>query len=958
MSKIFLSSTWTDLAEHRRRVISALDRLRLQGCPIEWLGMEAFSAANETPAAFCRKYVTQADLYVGILGMRYGSLDAASGLSMTELEYRTALDSSKPCLFFLIDEQNALIHPADMEHDFTGRKRLTELKEEVLRDRVVAFFTTPEDLEGKIVTALQPYVAPPYQEPALVEPVAEYNDWVLDPIPQVHELIGRQQELERYRQILAERNVVVIEGMAGVGKTTLGAQLAREQIARGSRVFWIQFDLTGKNTGELFGWDLAAFLAQHNHPALWQFLQQEASAAKLHNRAARCGLILSRLAEGRYTLCLDDVHLVAQDPDLDAFFNEVRKRAESSPALLPMQLIVMSRAAPPHLRNLFGEPLPGFAKEDAQKYLAAHGIRLPAVPFEELYARVEGNPQFLHMSLPGLQAHQNDSAALNNFIQGLKEQPDVRDYLMEKIYGALPESLQRVLDALSIFSAPVPREVVDEVLAGEQVSGVMRLLLDLINRHEIVEAPKTQTVTLHSLVKDYCYHNLDRAMRLRLHARAATHFVAQRDWIAAASHSYQAKEYGKAAQVLVDHAIELMKSGRRDSMLEQLKAFSSEQLPIGLWAEILRVKGDGLRRSGMYDEAIAAYQDALQITEDEPSQGRLYRAIGNCYSDKGHSKEAIVYLQKQLAISQAHGDTSSMAATCLNLGSAHLRQADHTSAVAYFNQVIELGQVICDDVLVARARASLGLVYQERGAPNRAIEYLQQGLDAFRRANELVYIASALNNLGRIFYRSKEDYTRAAECFQEAIEIYERLQDYGGMGAGYNNLGDVYREQGNHTQAITYFEKSMKIAETVGNEYVQTVVCLGLAESCFALGKTEHALSLSNRALHLAQKIGAKKWEGVAYLELGEIRATSKQIADAEKDFLTSQKLLEQVESRPYLARLYSSYGDLLLANPNTRSQGRTYLERALKLFTELGSVKEVTKISDILRARSEPQPM
>jgi hypothetical protein len=49
--KIFLGSTFTDLEEYRASVLRAIDRLRLQGYDVNWIGMEAFPAAAQTPLA-------------------------------------------------------------------------------------------------------------------------------------------------------------------------------------------------------------------------------------------------------------------------------------------------------------------------------------------------------------------------------------------------------------------------------------------------------------------------------------------------------------------------------------------------------------------------------------------------------------------------------------------------------------------------------------------------------------------------------------------------------------------------------------------------------------------------------------------------------------------------------------------------------------------------------------------
>jgi O-acetyl-ADP-ribose deacetylase (regulator of RNase III) len=97
---VFLSSTWEDLKEHRGRARAAVERLGLR-----FIGMEDFPACGTAPADYIRQEVNRAEVYVGVLGMRYGYVDPALGFSMTELEYRQAVASRKPRHLFVMSSQ-------------------------------------------------------------------------------------------------------------------------------------------------------------------------------------------------------------------------------------------------------------------------------------------------------------------------------------------------------------------------------------------------------------------------------------------------------------------------------------------------------------------------------------------------------------------------------------------------------------------------------------------------------------------------------------------------------------------------------------------------------------------------------------------------------------------------------------------------------------------------------------
>ena len=96
--QIFISSTFTDLKEERQTAVEAI--LDAGHIPA---GMELFKAGKSQMKTI-RKWIDDSDVYMLILGGRYGSIEKESGLSYTELEYRYALSKDMPVFAIVLND--------------------------------------------------------------------------------------------------------------------------------------------------------------------------------------------------------------------------------------------------------------------------------------------------------------------------------------------------------------------------------------------------------------------------------------------------------------------------------------------------------------------------------------------------------------------------------------------------------------------------------------------------------------------------------------------------------------------------------------------------------------------------------------------------------------------------------------------------------------------------------------
>src|SRR5664279_2046141 len=97
--QVFISSTFRDLADERKGAIEAI--FETGHIPI---ALERFTPANEGDLEIINRAMSDSQVYVLILGHRYGELVPGKDISYTEFEYNLAQEHGLKTLVFVLDE--------------------------------------------------------------------------------------------------------------------------------------------------------------------------------------------------------------------------------------------------------------------------------------------------------------------------------------------------------------------------------------------------------------------------------------------------------------------------------------------------------------------------------------------------------------------------------------------------------------------------------------------------------------------------------------------------------------------------------------------------------------------------------------------------------------------------------------------------------------------------------------
>jgi hypothetical protein len=142
--QVFVSSTYTDLIEERQAAVSAI--LKAGHIPA---GMELFTAGDESQMETINRWIDESDVFMLVLGGRYGSIEPISSLSYMELEYDYAVNSGMPYFAVVIDEAALEKKVREQGRDVietAHAKELEAFRKKVL-SRISAFFSNAQDIK-------------------------------------------------------------------------------------------------------------------------------------------------------------------------------------------------------------------------------------------------------------------------------------------------------------------------------------------------------------------------------------------------------------------------------------------------------------------------------------------------------------------------------------------------------------------------------------------------------------------------------------------------------------------------------------------------------------------------------------------------------------------------------------------------------------------------------------------
>lgn len=772
-----------------------------------------------------------------------------------------------------------------------------------------------ENLSGEALVKLMDHLDKQRQEKFNTDILKCYSPSTLPEYPpKLREFVthNRVEEIKDAIEYLQNHRILLINGIGGVGKTTLARAIIETRPANVPLPFWFDFS---KNMDATLGDILEKLAGYMNTPDIAKFKDEGTDAVQDDiNR------LTDELDKESVWVVFDNLETILDgryfhDTGLDLLFTSLRFSTHKA------NIIVTSRTLP-ILKN--GESLVDEVEEEAQElkglkldfaidYLKKNGLEeVEREKLEKLTIGVDGHPLALKL-LVKLVKKYGIKDTLNDFSMFQKSKEDTikkARRLFEKLAGDAKELLERV----SVFRKPESLDAIKSMFTDETSGDAVDKLLD----KSLLETDHRGAYWLHPLVREFAYDDLKD--KIEVHKRAYEYYLSLplpetrtkkedvQTLIEAHHHACMVKDYDKAADIIFNY--ELHEDLDRWGSYRTLIELCSGVLPkdhfrdkillnnISTHSSVLGNLGIAFCNLGEVQKAIEYYEQVLVIAEkieDRQSEGTALGSLGSAYSDQDEVEKAIKYHEQALGIAREIGDRRGEGAELGSLGVAYSDLGQMEKAIEYLEQALGIAREIGDRQNEGAWLGNLGLIYYSLGEVEKAIEYHEQALVIAREIGGRLNEGVELGNLG-LAYSDLGEVEKAIEHYEQALVIAREIGDRKNEGNQLGNLGLTYMTLGQLDEAIEYYGQTMVIAREIGDRQNEGTTLGNLSIAYYSQGQVDKAIEYCRQALVVSQEIVDRRGEGSFLNNLGSFFANENKYKKALACYLLAKGIRIEIK--------------------------------------------------------------
>ncbi|WNM39239.1 tetratricopeptide repeat protein [Micromonospora halotolerans] len=714
---------------------------------------------------------------------------------------------------------------------------------------------------------------------------------------------GREPELDRLDALCAQRGqgvvVAVLEGMAGVGKTSLAlhwAQLRRADFPDGQ--LFANLRGYGPGTAAEPSEVLRSFLRAFDVPAA-------EVPADLDERSA---LLRSVLATRSVLLVLDNARSAEQ----------VRPLLPGHPGCV---VVVTSRTMLHGLtisNDAHRVTVPLFTDVESRslfgRLAGAARLGTDQADVADVVSGCGGLPLALRIVAERL-GHERELSELAAAMRSAGDRLDALTTEEERTslpavlswsYRTLPRDVADAFRLLGLHPGPHWEPAAAAALLGVRVPEARRLLHLLVEGH-LLERRADGRYEFHDLVRDYARGLAGAAPRNRWCEpvrRLAEHCLTR---AVAAAELIAPPDPNRRPLLTPVTAVDRSFAGPEDAA-----AWLATELPTLL--------------------AVAEQSAGMRQAEGTSYARDLSTVLWQALRVHGHYSVLRTLHGLALAEARAAADAVGVQQALVDLATVCARLGHYDEAVEHLTECLAVDG---SPAVAGRAYNILGVVQAQLGRYEPAARHLRQAVALARETADSLNEGRSLSNLGFLHERQGE-LDAALRCYADCLTIAQAHGDRPSEAIALHNLGDVYRALGHYQAARKHLDRSLAVSRAVGHREAEGYALAYLGLVHLHLGDPGTARRYQEAALAIAVETGIRPLETLANNGLGDIARASGNRPAALAHYLRAcdlarltQEPHEEARALDGIAATYDDAGD--------QAKGAPYRRHARSLYEAMG---------------------
>jgi tetratricopeptide (TPR) repeat protein/transcriptional regulator with XRE-family HTH domain len=442
-------------------------------------------------------------------------------------------------------------------------------------------------------------------------------------------------------------------------------------------------------------------------------------------------------------------------------------------------------------------------------------------------------------------------------------------------YGQLDPDHQRMFRLLALNPGHDITPHAAAALADTDPATAETLLENLVDHHMVITTAPGR-YTFHDLLRDHARATsastdpeesrtaaLTRLLDYQLHLAAAA-----MDLIEPQERHLRpdVRPSGRAQPEMPDAAAAArwLDAEREGLIASAMAADTPRPRHVGLLSAVM---GRWLDDRGHYQDAVALHSCAIRLPgngTDPMWRAQSLRCLGVVYWRWGRLPEAAKTFAQAIELFQQAECAAGEALTLGNIGNLHRRWGNYDQAVAHYDRALAVARSCGDQAVEARMLGNLGVAYWWLGRYEDAASHHRQALALARKTGDRLAEARTIHNLGSV-YTKLDQCAKAIEHHNLGLALARDAGDYASEAHALIGLGNAFARSGRHLQAIAQFEQGRDLARDIGERNLEADAVLGLGETTLLTGDVDQACAHLFDALARAEDLGDRRSQARAH---------------------------------------------------------------------------------------------